>query len=280
MRYLKYALIGIFLLLIIWWAFNDGKSFFHQISHYVENGEVQTLEARYSPEQIMEQHRAELLGNTQRSYKDPVTAYYPYLLMDVKYIGSDRKPKEGAILWGMVDGEMVLNTDNWEQTHGFEDAINANATANDFKILNNLARSNGSMTRDQLQKELQLEDAIIEAWIESAKQKHLIVLKGNEVILHFENPKISVAPQTKMNHLPVSKSFSLAQKMGSKYSQSQIERVAKASFGTEFTIRNASEVYLPVYRIEVLNPDGSILTSYWNALNGQRLNPKYLSQNK
>jgi hypothetical protein len=63
-------------------------------------------------------------------------------------------------------------------------------------------------------------------------------------------------------------------KVAKRYSKSDIEKNAKAVFGADFTIRNSKEVFLPVYSIEVLNPDGSVLTTYWNALSGQRMYPR------
>ena len=51
----------------------------------------------------------------------------------------------------------------------------------------------------------------------------------------------------------------------------QIERISRAAFGQNFAIRKMTDVYLPVHSIVVQNPDGSIHTSHWNALNGKRL---------
>ncbi len=42
------------------------------------------------------------------------------------------------------------------------------------------------------------------------------------------------------------------------------------------TIRSEKEVFLPIYSIEVLNADGSVQVTDWNALNGQRIAPKYM----
>ena len=55
------------------------------------------------------------------------------------------------------------------------------------------------------------------------------------------------------------------------FTPGQIERIAKAAFGQNFAIRTMTDVYLPVHSIIVQNPDGSIHTSHWNALNGKRL---------
>ena len=45
----------------------------------------------------------------------------------------------------------------------------------------------------------------------------------------------------------------------------------RAIFGEDFVIRKTQEVYLPIYNIAVQNPDGSILTTYWNGVNGQQV---------
>jgi hypothetical protein len=102
------------------------------------------------------------------------------------------------------------------------------------------------------------------------------VQKGNLLQLHFENPKILVIPQTQIGQNLVSRSIAQTARMPKKYSKSQITKMAKAAFGNDFTIRNEREVFLPVYSITVLNSDGSTHTSDWNALNGQRIIPRYL----
>lgn len=258
-----------------WWLWENEHTR-NLIAQYIENGDFTTLEARYTAEQIMEQRRSELIGNTARTFYATDLKFHPYLLMDVKYALPDRKTREGVILWSLVDGEMVLNTETWEKTHGFEDTINGDANPDDFKILNALAKSGGKITRDQLQKTLNMDHDSIERLLISVKQKHLVLLNGNEVQLHFQNPKIAVAPQTKITQWLVSKPYNHAQRVSKKYTTTQIQKIAKAAFGSEFTIRHTQEVFLPVYRIDVANPDGSILTSYWNALNGQRIAPNYL----
>lgn len=258
-----------------WWFLNPNNQLKEMISSYVENGEILTLEAKFTPEQLMEINRSDLLADSSRSYKESNLKYYPYLLMDVKYIQSDKKSKEGVVLWGLIDGEMVLNTDSFEKTHGFEDAINANATSTDFKIINVLAKNRGSLTYDELQRELKLDSDIIDPWIESVRKKYLVVLKGNQLQLHFEDPKILVSPQTLFKQNIVSKTYSYDQRVSKKYSNSQIEKIAKSAFGTDFTIRNMKEIYLPVYQLEVQNPDGSIMGSFWNALNGKRITAAY-----
>jgi hypothetical protein len=261
----------------VWiWSNESLRDVFQQ---YIENGEFLTLEARYTPEQIMETHRKELLADAQRTFRESELKFHPYLLMEVKYT-SDKKSREGVIIWSHVDGEMVLNTESWEKTHGFEDTIIAGATRCDFKIINALAKNRGALTFEELQKELHLEKDIIQPWIESALSKHLIIHKGNEFQLHLQNPKILVQPQTKIAQWLVTKPYNYVQCITKKYSTYQLKNIAQAAFGEDFTIRNSHEIFLPVCSIGVLNPDGSIQTSYWNALNGQRISPKYMTQNQ
>lgn len=261
-----------------YWLWNNNPQIRSLIASYVENGEFLTLEARFTPEQIMEQHQQELLVDDRHTFLDPSLKFHPYLLMEVKYTQPDKKTREGVILWSMVDGEMVLSTENWEKTHGFEDAIQANATASDFKILNALAHNNGSLSKAQIERELHLDADVVQPWIDSVKQKRLVTQKGDLLQLHFQNPKILVTPQTKVTQWLVTKPYNHAQRESAKYSQSQLQRIAENAFGADFTIRSTSVVFLPVYSVEVKNPDGSILTSFWNALNGQRIQPRYITQ--
>lgn len=257
------------------WQFGSKGQVAGWIHQYVENGEINTLKARYTPDQIMESHKRELLADNQHSYQEPGLKFYPYSLMEVKYTAPDSKSREGMILWSLVDGEMVLNTDTWEQTHGFEDAINADASRNDFKIMHNLAKHRGASTVDQLQRDLHVEKDTLMDWIDSTSKKQLVVLKGNDVQLHFQDPKIPQQPDTKFTDWLVKKPYNHQQRMPGRYSNSQIQKIAKAAYGDAFTIRSTTDVYLPVYSITVLNPDGSVSTTHWNALTGQRMAAKF-----
>lgn len=258
------------------WLWENNPQLVDTVAQYIENGDVLTLEARYTPEQIMEAHKFELLFDKRHSFKEPSLKFHPYLLIEAKYTDRVGKPKEGVVLWSLVDGEMVLDTDTWEKTHGFYDALLVKATPNEFKILNALASNGGAASRELLKKELHLEPDVFEPWIESARKKHLIIQKGNQLYLHLQNPKLLVTPQTKISHWLVTKPYSYAQRVAQRFSKRDIEKISKAAFGTDFTVRAMKEVALPVYSIEVLNPDGSVHTSFWNAINGQRITPKAL----
>lgn len=238
------------------------------IGQYVDNGDIKTLEVRHTPEKIMDLYGKELLSQGERVFQKAELKFYPHILLDVKYSAGDNSTKEGFLLWSLVDGEMVINCDRWETTHGFQDAINAHANRNDFKILNALEKSKGKLTVEQLKKELHVEEEILLPWLENAKEKHLVIQKGNDVQLHFQNPRLLVTPQTKMSQCIVSKPYNHAQKVSRNYSPSQIEKTARAAFGQDFTIRSQEVIFLPVYSIEILNPDGSVRTADFNGVTG------------
>jgi hypothetical protein len=235
----------------------------------------QTLEVRYSAEAIMDSHRKELLKDNEHVFLEPNLKFVPYLLMEVKYNRTHDKTGEGVILWGLVDGEMVINTSTWEKTHGFTDCIASNATRQEFKIINALASRGGSWDREGLSKFLNIENPILDGWIESCRNKSLIVQTGNHYRLHLQNPKLQVTPETRLEQWLVTKATKKAQRVPKRYRCAQIETIAKAAFGNDFAIRKSTEIFLPVYSITVQNPDGSQMTSYWNALNGKRMNQPY-----
>lgn len=261
------------------WVLQNDSNIRSVVEQYIDNGDIVTFEARFTPEKIMDQKVQDLLGATERTFSKAELKFHPHVLFEVKYSGPDKKTKEGLLLWDLVDGEMVVNCETWDKTHGFEDAINARANRNDFRILNALAQpqAKGKLSIDQLQRELQVEANILQTWLEDAKDKHLIVQKGNEIQLHFQNPKLAVSPQTLLGQCMVTKPYNHAQKISRRYSIRDIEKIAQAAFGEDFTIRSKREVFLPIYSIEFANPDGSILTTYWNALNGKKIIPHYLA---
>ena len=73
------------------------------------------------------------------------------------------------------------------------------------------------------------------------------------------------------NQRQATSQFRDANRIARHYSLAQIERLTRAAFGNDFVIRKTSDIYLPVHCIVVQNPDGSIHTSHWNALNGKEL---------
>jgi hypothetical protein len=52
--------------------------------------------------------------------------------------------------------------------------------------------------------------------------------------------------------------------------------MSRAAFGNDFAIRRTIDLFLPVNCIVVQNPDGSIHTSHWNALNGKQIHSHFV----
>ena len=253
------------------WVWNEFPEVRNFVLAKTQAGNFMTLEARYTPEQLMNRHKGELLPSKEYDFLQPLLHFSPYLLMDVKYL-SNEKTGEGVILWSEEEGEMVINTKNWDMTHGFEDCINVGANKNDFKIINTLEKNNNvPMDREDFINDLYIEGPVLEKWLSSCKKKHLIIQTGSKYRLHFEKPRIMVMPETVVNQWLVTKSFKGSNRRHRKYNEIQIKKVATSAFSPGFTIRTITEVFLPIYEIRVRNPDGSILTTYWNAISGHRL---------
>ena len=258
-----------------YWSWTNSPKFRAKAEELLSSSTFQTLEVRFSAESIMETHRKELLKDNDHIFLEPTLKFVPYLLMDVKYTRAHDKTGEGVILWGLVDGEMVINTSTWEKTHGFTDCIASNATRYEFKIINALASRGGAWDREGLAKFLNIENNILDSWVDSCRKKSLIVQHGNTYRLHLQNPRLQVIPETKLEHWLVTKPTKHASRVQKRYRSSQIEMTARAAFGGDFAIRKTTEIFLPVYSIVVQNPDGSQMTTYWNALNGKRFIPPY-----
>lgn len=242
------------------------------ISRYVENGEILVFETRYNSDEIFEKKRKEL-ETGGRNAKAPEMRLVPYLMIDAKYVGPEKKTREVKTLWSLIDGEMVLNTDNWERTRGFHDALVAGASSGEFRVINALAAQGGISTLEKISKELKLEEEVVKPWIESLREKHLVVLRGNDLVLHVQDPKMTVTPETKVNRFLVTQPYSFGERITRRYSASKIEKMAQAAFGNDFTVKSTREVFLPIYSIEVINNDGSTRTTFWNGLNGERIDP-------
>jgi hypothetical protein len=254
-----------------WWVDRMHPEYKNIAFEFISPAHFHTLEVRYTAEQIMDTHTHTLLKSDEHRYLTPQMKYYPYLLMEVKYASDDRHTNEGVILWDMIDGEMVMDETHWEKTSGFHDCIRYKVERAEFKILNLLATRGGAMDRETLSKHLRVENEVLDHWIESCRKKKLIVQKGNDYRLHMKTPRLHVTPETKIDDKLVTQTFHKEGRMPTRVSEAQIKRIAEAAFGSEFVIRKATRVYLPVCTITVENPDGSTHTSYWNTLNGKEL---------
>ena len=271
MRILSSLLFSILTAGGLFWAWINFPEARNMVLNMFNSGKFQTLEVRYTSDAIMENNKQELLLDEEHSFLEPKLHFLPYLLMEVKYNRSHDKTGEGILLWSLVDGEMVINTRTWETTHGFTDCIAANADREDFKVINALAAHGGAMDRESLSRYLNVENNMLDKWLDKCKIKSLIVQTGNAFRLHMQNPKMQVIPETKLNQWLVSKTAKNATRLAKRFRSSQIEGIACSAFGHDFTVRKTKEIFLPVYSIVIQNPDGSQMTTFWNALNGKKL---------
>lgn len=260
----------------IWWFADKKPEVKTKVEEILNANSFNTLEIRYTANQIMDAHRKQLLKDNRHKFLEPSLKFYPYLLLDVKYAISDKKTKEGVMLWDMTDGEMVIDTKQWEKTHGFGDCIHANTDRHEFKVIKVLAYKGGSADRETLSKALHVDNDVLDAWIESCRRKQLIVQSGNRYRLHLEKPMLKIIPSTKLDERLVTKPHRNAERVPSRFSLSQIEKITRSAFGNEFAIRKTTDIYLPVHCIVVQNPDGSIHTTHWNALNGKQIQSRFM----
>jgi len=275
MRLFLSLIFGILLIAGSTWIVLDYPEVQSIAMDVMQKGKFQTLEVRHSAENIMDNYKKELLKDSDHVFLEPILTFHPYLLMEIKYTRSENQTGEGLILWSLVDGEMVINASTWETTHGYHDCIIARATREDFKIINALATNRGLLDRESLLKQLNVENDLLDLWLDKCRTKNLIVQHGNSYRLHLQEPKLQVVPETKLNQWLVSKPAKNARRVAKRFRPSQIESIAKAAFGNDFAIRKTTEIFLPVYSIVVQNPDGSQMTTFWNALNGKRLPQSY-----
>lgn len=245
---------------------------------FVNTGTFVSLEARYTAQQIMEVQRDYLLKDGAHQYGETSLHYHPYLLIDVKFTNDRLETEEGTILWSQVDGEMVLDTRSWTKTHGFADCINAKADTYEFQILNTISDFGGSIDAQSLRQTLNIEKVLLDTWIDRCKRKKLIVQIGNEYKIHLQKPKLNVRPMTKISSELVSKTSKLSEKTAKQYTPTQIKRAASNAFGANFAIRSTKDVFVPIYSICVVNPDGSLRTTHWNAISGRQTQSMALTQ--
>ena len=197
--------------------------------------------------------------------------------MKVKYATDPQNTKESFMLWSLHDGELVLDTHTWEKTKGFEECINVKATASNFLLIKLLNQRSEGLSKEQLKKLLVLDNKQLEDILHDTTQKKLILYQNGLYRLHFQNPKFNVPPQTSFFNKLVQKSYKGTTHLSSQYSSSEVSNIAKAAFGSSLHIKKSYEICIPIYRISILNPDGSIYNTFWNALNGKEIKTNLLA---
>lgn len=273
MRIITLTVLVLFVFAGGYYLYHHGEDLQSYIGDQMDSGQFLTIEPRYSAAQIMSAHHNDLIVSAEQTFQEPALKFYPYLLLEISYSSTDHKPVEGMLLWSQTDGELITDTETWSATKGFEELISNKADAADYKIVKALTANQGAMTRDQLETYLSISPHTADDWIQQARQKHFITQRGNQYILVQKNIDIDVPPQTKINQWLSTKPYSHAYREPKKFSITDIEEAIHNAFGNNLNIRSAKEVYLPIYNIGVVNRDGSVRATAWNALNGQPLKP-------
>lgn len=237
---------------------------------------ILTFEAQTSAEELMRTKEKLLLKTANHSFGTNQLKYMPFLLMNVKFVRADKKTEEAKLIWNLENGEMVLDTNSFETTHGFEDCINAKAVEDDFRILQQLNRHGGASTKDALSQELGMDGDTLYERIEALRKKHLVATRGDVIRIHLESPLMHVVPSTKISHPFVTKAVDSQSQIHPHYSKDQIHKLTKAAFGQDFAIRSEHLLFVPIFQITIKNPDGSTLKTYWNGMTGKKIELKRL----
>lgn len=232
--------------------------------------ELTCFEQRYNVDQLIQKHQ-KTVKEKGGEYEAPRLELYPYLLMEVKYVKSG-STYESYLLWSLNHGEMVLNTQTWNMTHGYDDCLAAKATRDEMKVVNALAQAGGQLDRGGVIERVKLDPAHIDEWLEKCRRKHLVVQMGSQWRLHVQRPQLSSEPVTQWKDDLVERSGEGAQIISPRFREGQIMELAQSAFGTDFAIKRSQLVYLPVYSITFKASDGSKKTLRLNAYTNTAFN--------
>lgn len=254
----------------IWWTAESHPNLKDQVTKLIPTHSYTSFEPRFTANQIMKSTQPNPESKHEQFGECSLT-FYPFLLMEVKFTRSDFSTGEGIILWDLIDGEMVLDTETWEKSHGFADCINVHADHYELKILNILAKNENEASRHILSQEMNMENATLDHWLDRCLKKKLIVHHQGVYRIHLEKPKMHFIPITDIKIPLITKTSKHPEKLKKHFSSTQVMRTAEAAFGSNFAIRQARDVYLPIYCTKLKNKDGSFQSIYWNSLNGKQL---------
>lgn len=255
----------------LWWTGESYPELKDKALQALPTSSFTALEPRFTANQIMESEKPSLLSGSRQQFGDYSVAFQPFLLMEVKFTRPNDTTGEGIILWDLLDGEMILDVQTWEKSHGFADCINMHADAYELKILSTIAHHGNRADRQTLLQAMNMEGSMLDNWIDRCLKKKLIVGHHGVYRIHLESPKMAFTPLTRCNIPLITKSSKHPEKIKKTFSSSQVTRIAEAAFGNDFAIRQIHEVFLPIYCLTVQNSDGSFQTTHWNSLNGQKL---------
>lgn len=236
---------------------------------YISGKEQVGIRPVYTPEQVLDRHANALTRNGGIIAGDVEIVYIPVLLMNVKYADTFYTTGEGVLLFDLMDGEMVLNMNTYEKTHGLADCLRSKASKHECKVVSLMAKKGGQLGRESIRRGLRVDADLVDEWVDNCRQKKLIVPSGNGYRLHMQNPKLPNCPVTYVDN-PLT-TFRSKRFTGKKahFEKTHIPELCSAFFGTDFGIKNDEVAYLPIYRINVEGLDKHITTLYFNSISGK-----------
>ena len=89
--------------------------------------------------------------------------------------------------------------------------------------------------------------------------------------IHVESPLIKLEPATLITRPFVQRTILFKSLLTGQHTIADIESLVQAAFGSDLAIRSTRLVYIPIYEVQVNNPDGSIRKTLWNAISGKEV---------
>ena len=161
-------------------AVDYGIELFEKSSQLVRkisgNERLCVFERRVSEEQVLamfakDKASAELL-------------FVPHILLRVRVAGEEDKrigSHEGALLWSLSNGEMVLNTGSWAYSKGFRECLMLKAGKQDVQLMQVLAGMGGSASKEVLSQALSMRNVRADRVIRACQKKKLIFSLSKDV---------------------------------------------------------------------------------------------------
>ncbi len=198
--------------------------------------------------------------------------YSPCLLVDVKHIGgSGKSTEESSMVWDLMDGELFISLDTFQATSGFRDCLTSQANLDDFRMLHLLSEEGGMLTKEKLIRLSGIDDDTASSVIESLRKRHLVTIQHDLVRLHVKNPFFSVEPSTSITKPFVQKTIPTVNMVTESFSRKSIEKLIQHAYGKDVAILDSEFVWIPIWEVDINNPDGSTRRTFWNGLSGKEI---------
>ncbi len=255
----------------VFWLGKHHPEVTQSVFSMVQGNENLALQPIYTPDQVIEKNSRLLTKGRSVLQGDPHITYVPLLRMDVKYADTSYTTGEGTLLWDLADGEMILDTSSWQKTHGLADCIRADASKQECKVLALVAKKGGMLGREGIKKGLRVDADLVDQWLDSCRQKKLLVPSGNGYRLHMHDPRFPTTPISLLDVPLTTYTAKKAKTAAQRFAPDDVTEFVVALFGSDFAIQSAEVVLLPVYSVTRETADGRLSTHFFNSLSGREI---------